>query len=165
MTSGRDYYYSNGGEAIEQEKSSSVAAIRHVIGVIIVFVIAGMIAMAVLKFRYPDVFFKLAVAVDVFNVKGDSRAERARIDKIALLPISNEKQELLINKTIFMGASPRMVQLALGEPRGTSEGLNIQNKQELRWQFHFAGESEPVVMVFIDHKLSGAQRIDKYDTY
>lgn len=165
MTSGKEYYYSNGGEAIEEEKSSSLSAIHNIIGVIIVLLIAGIIAMAVLKYRYPDMFFKLAVTVDVFNVQGDSRAERARIDKIALLPISNEKQELLINKTIFMGASLRMVELALGKPRGTNQGLNAENKQEIRWQYHFSGESEPVVMVFIDDKLSGAQRIDKLASY
>jgi len=159
MVSRSDYYYSNGGEGLEEEKPSSFAAVRNFIGVLIVLAIAALIAITVLKYRHPDIFFKLAVTVDIFNIKGDSKVERMRIDNITLLPISREKQELLINKTIFMGASTKMVELALGKPRNESEGYNNNNVIEKRWQYHFAGDAEPVIMVFIDNRLTGAQRI------
>jgi hypothetical protein len=165
MVSAGDYYYSNGATGVDEKKHSSIDAVRNVIGVIIALSIAAMIAGAVLKYRYPDVFFKMALAVDVLNLKGDTKQEKARINKITLLPISREKQELLVNKTIFLGATPTMVQLALGAPRGKNKGYNAENKIEERWQYHFADEGKPVVMIFVEDKLTGAQRVSQQAAY
>ena len=82
------------------------------IGKIIVYL--GLMVSIFVFFLYlqiyrPTFVKELILAIDVFGVTEVGTAEQQRLDSINKLPITYEEKQVLINKTVFLGASPQMV--------------------------------------------------------
>lgn len=122
------------------------------------FLTLGIGGLFTLKALQPDTFDSLMLA---FELAPNSKEEKARLDRINLLPISDEKKRILTNRTIFLGASPKMAELALGEPiqrRGNHE----QTPTVDQWIYYFSDDSRPTVLEFEDSKLAKAYKISAH---
>lgn len=118
-------------------------------------VLGGMIAVKELQ---PVAFQSLLLA---FHIAPNAKEEKVRLDRIALLAISEEKKNILRNKTIFLGASSTMVELALGVPINRLAYEQVSPKVD-RWIYHFADDSRPTVLEFHDNKLASAFKISAH---
>lgn len=123
--------------------------------VLSMLVLGGMIAVKELQ---PTAFQSLLLA---FNIAPNAKEEKARLDRIALLAISEEKKNILRNKTIFLGASTTMVELALGVPINRLAYEQVSPRVD-RWVYHFADDSRPTVLEFHDYKLASAFKISAH---
>lgn len=124
----------------------------------IFFVTVGIGGLFALKALQPDAFDSLMLT---FELTPNSKEEKARLDRINLLPISDEKKKILTNRTIFLGASPRMAELALGEPI-QRRGNHDQTPTVDQWIYYFADDSRPTVLEFEDSKLAKAYKISAH---
>ena len=77
----------------------------------------------------PELWNSLLVEVDVFDLTPQARYEHARVYAINHLPIHYEEKQVLINHTVFLGATEDMVKLALGEPTKTYPPGILKNEQ------------------------------------
>lgn len=122
---------------------------------VILLAAIGMVGMRSLT---PMSFHTLLIT---FDLTPDAAAEKARLNKISLLAISDEKKNILIHNTVFMGASTAMVKLALGTPVSI-ERLEQSTPVIDRWIYHFADDSRPTVLEFNDNKLVSAYKISAH---
>ncbi len=111
-----------------------------------------------LKLIQPEAYQSLMLA---FEFKPNSKEEKMRLDKIRLLPISDEKKRILTNHTIFLGASLNMTELALGTPIQTLEYPDHTPRVD-RWVYYFADDSRPTVLEFHDRKLVSAYKVSAH---
>jgi hypothetical protein len=110
----------------------------------------------------PMLYLKLAMTFDVFGIDKEAKHEKLRLEGIYLLPISEEKKTILINHTIFLGASPTMVELALGNPLDKTIAPEEKDKPSIeRWIYHFAEDINPTALEFQDGKLASAFNVTR----
>lgn len=110
----------------------------------------------------PILYLKLAVTFDVFGMNKEAKHEKLRLEGIDLLPISQEKKAILTNRTIFLGASPTMVELALGNPMDKTIAPVEAGKPPVeRWIYHFAEDINPTALEFQDGKLASAFNVTR----
>lgn len=139
-----------------RRKKSSISQVLLTICAVVVAVVIGL---SILRMRHPDVYYSITLSMDVFGITQDAELEKKRINKIALLPISDEKKEFLINHTIFMGATPSMVKLALGDPRGEQQTVTQDTNQPVMvLYYHFPEDARPTMLMFEEDKLVSAQK-------
>lgn len=109
--------------------------------------------------EHPTVVRELLLNVDAFGLTEVGAQERQRIAYIRQLDIPYEKKDVLINRTVFMGASREMVYLALGNPRSATKQYDPNSKKTLEtWAYYFPEESRPTMLVFEDGVLSSAYK-------
>ena len=146
------YGYSNAARAHRSNFGQLIITILSI-------VIAVCIGLTILRMRHPDVYYNITLSMDVFGITQDADLEKKRINKITLLPISDEKKEFLIGHSIFMGATPNMVKLALGEPRKEQNTTTQDGTQPvLVYIYHFPQDSRPTLLMFEQEKLVAAQK-------
>ena len=152
-------------DAILQQKQTRAFPWRNLSIALVMAVIIG--SGAIYGYVYtqrPDLWKQLLIKVDVNHYDA---AEVDRIDNINRLPISYEEKQVLINRTIFMGASPQMVMLALGQPKEghkivpTNSGGSV--KESIILIYHLQGEARPTVLRFDDNKLTEAKKGSSID--
>ena len=85
------------------------------------------------------------------------KAEAKRIENINILPISNEKKDILTNRTVFLGATTAMVRLALGTP---IQKRTSQDNKKAYWDYHFDEDIQVTRLKFVDNKLVEAKTIN-----
>ena len=116
----------------------------------------------------PEMLDSLLLRVDVLGITEAGAKEKQRIETIRSLEIPFEKKKVLMERTIFMGASRQMVYLALGEPRKAqryktpisgSSGKDVTEE----WVYFFKGDSRPTVLEFKGQVLIGAHKTSKLD--
>ena len=120
----------------------------------IAFILIGSLGIFYYVYKYEPQLF--SVFSDDFKKAGfieDSPAEIARRNKINQLPIEYEKKQILINKSVFLGATPKMVMLALGQPRS-----GHKSGSEVILVYHLPNESRPTALKFQDSKLVDAYK-------
>lgn len=117
--------------------------------------ILGLTLLLALKNADPKLYLKVALAVDVIGLSNNTQLEKNRLEKIDLLPISQEKKNILNNHTIFLGATPTMVRLALGNPM-KEETVLVDGISLIRWQYHFKEDISPTTLDFEDSRLKSA---------
>lgn len=115
-------------------------------------------AVFALKQMQPGAFENLMLS---FDMSPQSKEEKARLDRIRLLPIAEEKKKILSNRTIFLGASTKMAELALGKPIQSYEYPDHTPRVD-RWVYYFADDSRPTVLEFEDNKLSKAYKVSAH---
>lgn len=130
---------------------------RLLIAFLILFTLAfgGLMALKALN---PSSYHSLLIS---FELVPDAAAEKARLDKISLLAISDEKKQILTNRTVFMGASTQMVELALGTAISAEHFDQYQPPID-RWVYHFADDGRPTVLEFHDNKLTSAYKVSAH---
>lgn len=114
--------------------------------------------LAGLKMFAPDMYSSFTLSGSQLFGASD-KMEAKRQEKIMILPISDEKKAILIDRKIFEGASIHMVELALGEPRQSWPPRVKDGKNYIYWKYHFPNDSRPTMLIFQDNKLMGAQRV------
>lgn len=116
------------------------------------------IGLAGLKMFKPEIYSSLTLSgVQVFG--GGDKQEAQRQEKIMILPISDEKKSILIDRKIFEGASAHMVELALGTPKQNYPPRVKDGRSYTYWKYHFENDNRPTMLIFQDGKLMGAQRV------
>ncbi len=125
----------------------------------VIFVI--IISIGTIYFIYqkePEVVQEILFKMDRFGLIEKSPEEIQRVYDINQLSISFEEKQILINKTIFLGATPRMVLLALGEPKKGYKTNGEMGNESIKLEYHLPKDSRPTVLVFDEGKLSHAYK-------
>lgn len=106
-----------------------------------------------LQIYRPSFVKELILAIDVFGVTEVGTAEQQRLDAINKLSITYEEKQVLINKTVFLGASPQMVALALGQPSEQK-----QAPAENIYIYYLPDDPRPTILKFSRDKLVQAYK-------
>ncbi len=109
----------------------------------------------------PDAIKELLLHIDVLGITPEGSKERARIEQINALPIPFEQRKILMERTIFMGASPEMVSLALGAPQEQQNGSRASmgtTISQQRWIYFLKDEQRPTVLEFENGVLISAYK-------
>jgi hypothetical protein len=102
----------------------------------------------------PQMMTDILIQVDVFGVTRVGEMEKERLLTIKNLTIPYEEKEVLVNRTVFMGATTEMVHLALGAPKKeVTRPWPQQKTMLLYWVYYLPNDHRPTVLVFNDHKL------------
>lgn len=125
---------------------------------IILIVTAAMMGFYVSVYQ-PELINKLLINLDVFGLTRVAQQEHERIEKIRALTIPYEEKQVLMNRTVFMQASPEMVKLALGEPKRTFEKPWAERGTNLTYfVYYVADDKRPTILVFENEKLIHAYK-------
>lgn len=101
----------------------------------------------------------LLIKVDVFGLTRVAGEEQVRLAKIKDLPLSYEEKQVLVQRTVFMGATHDMVKLALGEPRKVVERLwEGKNVMLTYYIYYLPNDTRPTILVFQNDKLVNAYK-------
>lgn len=92
----------------------------------------------------PDLRNNVVLAIDIFSISELATQEKQRVSTIKLLKISSEQKEALVNKTVFIGCTKEMVQLALGAPRS----LEHDEKSRDIWVYYLGDEKRATKFAF-----------------
>lgn len=119
-----------------------------------------------IKERHPEIYYSINIYTGFMENKETRIKEKRRIDSIQLLPISLEKKNILISRTIFMGATTNMVELALGKPLNSNQ-VNVKHKDGSstlldNWIYHFPNDTRSTLLQFENNQLVSAQRISPH---
>lgn len=109
----------------------------------------------------PAAMESLLMKIDTFGITSVGAKEKLRVAQIKSLPITYEQKQVLIGRTIFMGANTTMVFLALGNPRSASatpEDAATQRPKIDKWVYYFSGDKRPTVLEFENSVLTSAYK-------
>ena len=141
------------------------------------YILLGLIVYAVLFYLdnfQPALLNTLLIQVDVFGVTHIAEQEQARLAKIKSLkddsgyPLAYQYKLVLINHTVFMGASPEMVRLALNEPAGciidghyipgpvNNATCKTPPQAGFSYVYYLPDDTRPTIFVFENDKLVNA---------
>lgn len=102
----------------------------------------------------PQMMTDILIQVDVFGVTRVGELEKERLFKIKNLTIPYEEKQVLVNRTVFMGATTEMVNLALGTPKKQVTRPWAEKKTLLLyWVYYLPNDRRPTVLVFNNKKL------------
>lgn len=107
----------------------------------------------------PDALKQITLKLDRLGLTPENPVEIQRVSNINKLSISYEEKQILINKTIFLGATPRMVMLALGQPQeGHRTNDDLESKKTVILVYHLPEELRPTMLKFDEGKLTHAYK-------
>lgn len=143
----------------EQEENKSKDLMINLMTVIVFIgiIIAG------LRFFEPQTYYSMTLVFDFSKEPGDAKFEQQRMSQINLLPISDEKKNILVHRTIFLGASSTMVALALGDPKFKEPTVKDEKGQTIdKWVYHFNDDFRPTVLQFENGVLLNAYKVSEH---
>jgi len=105
----------------------------------------------------PRFFDELLLQVDRMGVTPIGENEKKRIAEINTLPITYEEKQVLLNRTVFLGATMPMVVLALGEPNA-GKRVNGNPDEDIVLVYQFKDDARPTLLTFKDGKLTQAAK-------
>lgn len=107
----------------------------------------------------PELMTNLLIQVDVFGFTKVAAQEQDRLSKIKGLDITYDEKQVLVNRTVFMGATHDMVKLALGEPKKVVEKMWEEKKVRLTYYvYYLPNDNRPTILVFQEDKLINAYK-------
>ena len=131
---------------------------RKILIIIGIIVSLAVIAVSAFKTR-PELSEQLILSIDSFGVTDVGEHEKWRVATINKLPITYEEKQVLINRTVFLGASVDMVRLALGEPLQYMRSTTSTSSTEVvHLQYHFQNDQLPTLLTFENNRLVNAQK-------
>jgi len=115
--------------------------------------------------KNPEALDQLLLRVDVLGITEVGMKEKKRINSIRALEIPFAQKKILMERTIFMGATRQMVYLALGEPRKAERTKHTPSKQNIteRWVYFFREDTRPTVLEFEGEVLVSAHKTSQLD--
>lgn len=133
--------------------------------VTVLFILLGSIGIYTYVYtQRPDIYNQVKLKLSRFGFSEQSPQEVQRVSDINRLSISYEEKQILINRTIFMGATPRMVMLALGKPKEGHRMLDkAANKEVIILVYHLPEELRPTMLRFEENKLVEAKKGSSID--
>lgn len=106
-----------------------------------------------LQLFQPMVVKRLILSVDVFGITDLGMAEKSRLNTINNLPITYEEKQVLMNRTVFLGATRQMVTLALGEPNKQQ-----QAGADNMYIYYLPDDPRPTILKFSRDRLVQAYK-------
>jgi hypothetical protein len=109
----------------------------------------------------PQVMADILLEVDFFGWSDIAQVEQDRLDKIKNLTIPYEEKQVLVRRTVFMGATTEMVGLALGKPMKTYEAnalVDGANIHQVYLVYYLPGDKRPTFFVFRNDVLMDAYK-------
>ena len=105
----------------------------------------------------PEIWTHLLIQFDVLDLTPEAKEEHTRETAISLLPIHYEEKQVLINRTVFLGATQEMVRLALGDPKKYFPPSFSKNEQgeivkSIYYVYYLPGAIRPTILVFQEDK-------------
>lgn len=155
--------------ANEQNKSKAKSSTKLLgkiaSGLFIALVIGGSAAVYYyVSTHRPDVLEQVKLKLDRLGLGVEDPGEVKRVAEINRLPISYEEKQILINRTIFLGASPRMVMLALGKPKeGHKTRDRLSGQESIILVYHLPKDLRPTMLRFENNKLTEAKKGSSID--
>jgi hypothetical protein len=152
------------GAAGHQEKKSKVllVVVQSFMALVMLCAIAfgGYFA-----YRYaPDKVNELIIKIDRFGITDMGKREQYRINQIEQLPITYAEKQVLLDRTVFLGATPQMVKLALGTPKQEqTTGAVDRGNEVITYIYHFSKDSRPTLLRFENQKLTSAGKASTID--
>jgi|GEM_PF-978442 len=90
----------------------------------------------------PQLLDKIIMNVDIFNITELSKKEHNRIDKIKRLNnIGILEKQVLMSRTVFIGATAEMIEYALGQPDKIQ--IDKESSQVVYYIYFLADERRP----------------------
>lgn len=122
----------------------------------IIIAILVYLALLYMQTYQPDKLNELIVSADIFRITEISKYEHYREDQIKRLEgkvctprechdIGLEEKQVLLNHTVFLGATAEMVEYALGTPK---QVLFQEASSALYYVYFLAGDKRPTVFLF-----------------
>lgn len=108
----------------------------------------------------PELVDRVLLRIDVLGISDTARRENERLEKIRALSIPYEEKYVLVNRTVFMGASEYMVTLALGEP---SKRDQQGTPPKVTLVYFLPNDKRPTLLVFEEDKLVNAYKGSSLD--
>jgi len=127
----------------------------------ILFILCFFLLFLFLEDNQPQLLADIMIRVDVFGWTHVVRVEQERLDKINNLTIPYEDKQVLIKRTVFMGASPEMVELALGKPIKMAKTYQLadgKNVSQLYYVYYLPNDKRPTIFIFKDDVLVDAYK-------
>lgn len=91
----------------------------------------------------PELVNKLFINIDIIGVTEIAKKENERLYEIRNLNLTYPEKQVLMNHTVFIGATKEMVKLAIGEPK-----KEIWKNDKLYYVYYLPGDSRPTLLVF-----------------
>lgn len=136
-------------------------------GQLLLLIIASVIVTALtfsLAAMYPNKMKELVLSVDQFGITDAGASEQARVRAIHAMPITYEEKQVLINRTVFLGASTEMVGLALGNPICVQNSAATQDVPATQhWVYFIEGDPKPTRLAFQENRLVSASKPSAMD--
>lgn len=107
---------------------------------------------------HPDLAKTLMIKIDPFGLTPEGAAEKQRVAEIKALPIPYEKKQVLLEHTIFMGATKEMVRLALGDPKKMQRHTDESGEVQEIWIYVFRLDKRPTMLAFEKDTLASAYK-------
>jgi hypothetical protein len=131
--------------------------LRALLYIFLIVLIYGMLFY--LENYRPELMTRILLQVDVFGFTRIANMEQGRLEKIKELAIPYEEKEVLLNRTVFMGATHEMVKLALGEPKKVVERMWEGKGVMLTYYvYYLPNDNRPTILVFQEDKLVNAYK-------
>ena len=97
----------------------------------------------------PEELNALIIRIDVFGLTKISKYEHYREDKIKRLSgIGATEKEILLNRTVYLGATAEMVEYALGPPKLLFKDKDTNPMHRLFYVYFLVGDKRPTVFEF-----------------
>ena len=145
----------------ENDKEPRKIPWKMIINTMVIFIvlIGATAAYSYISTERPDIYKNIKLKLDKFGLAPEDPMEIQRVADINKMTISYEEKQILINKTIFMGATTRMVMLALGKPKQGHRGSKTANEKDVViLVYHLPEELRPTMLHFEDNKLTKAYK-------
>ncbi|MGB1540473.1 MAG: hypothetical protein ACPG80_05885 [Rickettsiales bacterium] len=143
-------------------KGSNKLPTHLIITAVMTFIMVGSILLLI--YFFPSQFRSLLLAIDRFGVTEVGAQEQQRVRTINKLPITYEEKQVLINRTVFFGATQQMVVLALGQPFcSLNTQATVDQPPTEYWVYYIAGDVKPTRLSFQNDVLIAAGKQSALD--
>lgn len=134
-------------------------------GVFVVIVLLGGGVFYWIAQKFPDKMKDLLISVDRFGITDVGAAEQQRVRTInRLRSITYEERQVLIQRTVFLGATREMVYLALGDPVCVLQvPATRQQPASEAWVYYIEGDRKPTQLLFQNNELMNAGKTSALD--
>lgn len=148
-----------------QHSSGSKSSVFIKLAIFLVIVVLGAGGSYFIATAFPDKVKDLLIAVDRFGITEVGATEQKRVRTINRLEgITFEERQVLIRRTVFLGASREMVYLALGEPVCILQTPRTQQQAASEaWVYYIEGDRKPTQLVFQNNELLNAGKTSALD--
>lgn len=128
-------------------------------------VVLGAVAAYGIATAFPHQMKAFLISFDQFGITNVGASEQSRIRRINRLAITHEEKQVLIKRTVFLGATREMVDMALGTPTCSySTNATADKKVAEVWVYFIEGDPKPTLLAFQNNELVNAGRASALDS-
>lgn len=149
------------GKPAKKDRFTTFAFFGMFLGIVVI----GTVVAFALANAFPTKIRALLLTLDQFGLTAVGANEQSRIRAINQLQITHEEKTVLINRTVFLGASPIMVRLALGEPACINQHPATKEYDAYdQWVYFMESDPKPTHLLFQKGQLVNAGKASAYNS-